>query len=73
MAKKHINSSSLVVIGSYTKAKPKTKEPYKEPQFLRDLRLNRERLFWRIYPEERQQIEEYVEFMKNEWRKQDAR
>lgn len=47
--------------------------PYKEPIFLRDLRLNRERLFWQRYPEQRADIEEYAEFMKSEWRKQDKR
>lgn len=47
--------------------------PYREPQFLRDLRLNRERHFWKIYPEQRAEIEEYVNYIKNEWRKQDER
>lgn len=47
--------------------------PYKEPQFLRDLRLNRERLFWVRYPEQRAEIEEYVNYMKSQWALQDKR
>lgn len=72
MAKKHINSSSGLILGQGTTYKKKV-VPYKEPQLLRDIRLNRERVFWMRYPEQRKEIEEYVEFMKNEWRKQDAR
>lgn len=72
MAKKHLNSSNGQVIGAGFKSKKKI-VPYKEPEFLRNLRLNRERHFWRIYPEQRKEIEEYVNYMKNEWRKQDER
>lgn len=72
MAKKHINSSSGEVIGAGYKSKKKI-VPYKEPQFLRDLRLNRERHFWVNNIRDRKDIEEYVSFMKNEWRKQDER
>jgi hypothetical protein len=52
------------------KAKPK---PYKEPDFLRNYRLARERFFWQKYPEQRAEIEENVKFMKSEWNKQDKR
>jgi len=52
------------------KAKPK---PYKEPDFLRNYRLARERFFWLKYPEQRAEIEENVKFMKSEWNKQDKR
>ena len=72
MAKKHINSSSGAIIGEGYKSKKKV-VPYREPEFLRNLRLNRERHFWKIYPDQRPEIEEYVAFMKNEWKKQDNR
>jgi hypothetical protein len=52
------------------KAKPK---PYKEPDFLRNYRLARERFFWLKYPEQRAEIEENVKFMKQQWTLQDKR
>jgi len=52
------------------KAKPK---PYKEPNFLREYRLERERFMWQKYPEQRAEIEENVNYMKQEWNKQDKR
>lgn len=74
MAKKHINSSSGVVIGSYSKTKAKPKTPYKEPQWLRDYRLKRDRAIWlKATPERRLEIEEDVEFMKKQWKLQDGR
>jgi hypothetical protein len=52
------------------KAKPK---PYKEPIFLREYRLERERFMWQKYPEQRAEIEENVKFMKQQWLVQDKR
>jgi hypothetical protein len=52
------------------KAKPK---PYREPNFLREYRLERERFMWHKYSEQRAEIEENVKFMKSEWNKQDKR
>jgi hypothetical protein len=52
------------------KAKPK---PYKEPDFLRNYRLDRERFFWQKYPEQRAEIEENVNYMKSQWIMQDKR
>jgi hypothetical protein len=52
------------------KAKPK---PYKEPDFLRNYRLARERFFWKKYPEQRADIEEKVKLMQKEWQTQDKR
>jgi hypothetical protein len=52
------------------KAKPK---PYKEPDFLRNYRLARERFFWKKYPEQRAEIEEKVKLMQKEWATQDKR
>jgi len=72
MAKKHINSSSGAILGEGVKYKAKPKL-WIESQVSRDLRLNRERLFYKLFPEQRPEILEYVEFMKSEWRKQDAR
>lgn len=72
MAKKHINSSSGAILGQGIKYKAKPKI-WKESQVSRDLRLNRERVFYKLFPEQRQAILEYVELMKNEWNKQDAK
>lgn len=52
------------------KAKPK---PYREPDFLRKYRLERERFFWQKYPEQRTEIEENVKLMQKEWQTQDKR
>ena len=53
-----------------SKSKPK---PYREPDFLRNYRLARERFFWQKYPEQRAEIEENVKFMKSQWETQDKR
>lgn len=53
------------------KYKRKPPAPYKEPQFLRDLRLNREKHFWLNNVRDRKDIEDYVNHMKDNWRKQD--
>jgi hypothetical protein len=53
-----------------SKAKPK---PYREPDFLRNYRLARERFFWQKYPEQRAEIEENVNYMKQQWEIQDKR
>jgi len=52
------------------KAKPK---PYREPNFLREYRLERERFMWQKYPEQRVEIEENVNYMKQQWETQDKR
>ena len=52
------------------KAKPK---PYREPNFLREYRLERERFMWQKYPEQRAEIEENVKLMKSQWLVQDKR
>lgn len=74
MAKRHYNTNGKgdVVEGKLPTYKKKV-VPYKEPQLLRDIRLNRERLFWRRYPEQRAEIEEYVEYLKKQWLLQDNR
>lgn len=53
-----------------SKSKPK---PYREPDWLRKYRLDRERWFWQKYPEQRQTIEEWVSEMKKNWDTQDKR
>ena len=53
-----------------SKSKPK---PYREPDWLRKYRLDRERWFWQKYPEQRAWIEEFVEEMKRNWGIQDKR
>jgi hypothetical protein len=52
--------------------KPKPK-PWVEGPVSRSVRLERERVFWKLYPEQRPMIEDYVNGMKSEWAKQDAR
>jgi hypothetical protein len=47
--------------------------PYVEPDFLRKYRLDRERGFWQKYPEQRAEIEENVNYMKQQWEIQDKR
>jgi hypothetical protein len=75
MAKKLIKTNGrgdaqeLGKVQSY-KAKPK---PYREPDTLRAYRLDRERLFWKKYPEQRAEIEERVKQMQKEWQTQDKR
>ena len=70
MAKKHINSSSLKVIGEGVKYKKKP-TPWVEGPVSRRVRLERERYFWKNNIRDRKDIEEYVEFMKKEWFLQD--
>lgn len=53
-----------------SKSKPK---PYREPDWLRKYRLDRERWFWKKYPEQRAWIEEFVGEMKKNWLTQDKR
>ena len=53
-----------------SKSKPK---PYREPDWLRKYRLDRERWFWQKYPEQRGWIEEFVQEMKHNWEIQDKR
>ncbi len=53
-----------------SKSKPK---PYREPDWLRKYRLDRERWFWQNYPDQRAEIEENVRFMKQQWEIQDKR
>ena len=53
-----------------SKSKPK---PYREPDWLRKYRLDRERWFWQQFPEQRAEIEENVRFMKQQWETQDKR
>ena len=71
--KKHIktdgrgDAQELGKIKEY-KAKPK---PWKESQWMRNYRLNRERALWKLYPESRAEIEQYVKEMKEQWQKQD--
>jgi hypothetical protein len=75
MAKKLIKTNGqgdaqeLGKVQSY-KAKPK---PYREPDALRAYRLERERFFWKKYPEQRAEIEERVNYMKSQWLVQDKR
>jgi hypothetical protein len=75
MAKKLIKTNGqgdaqeLGKLQSY-KAKPK---PYREPDALRAYRLERERFFWKKYPEQRAEIEERVNYMKSQWLVQDKR
>ena len=53
-----------------SKSKPK---PYREPDWLREYRLARERLFWKEKPEQREQIQEFVDGLKQDWNTQDKR
>ena len=75
MAKKLIKTNGqgdaqeLGKVQSY-KAKPK---PYREPDALRAYRLERERFFWKKYPEQRAEIEQRVNYMKSQWLVQDKR
>ena len=48
-------------------------KPYREPDWLRKYRLDRERWFWKKYPEQRAWIEGFVSEMKKGWITQDKR
>ena len=48
-------------------------KPYREPDSLRAYRLERERFFWKKYPEQWAEIEERVNYMKSQWLVQDKR
>jgi hypothetical protein len=63
------DAQELGKVQSY-KAKPK---PYREPDWLRKYRLDRERFFWQKFPEQRAWIEENVNYMKQQWQTQDKR
>jgi len=52
------------------KAKPK---PYTESQWMRNYRLERNRVLWKMYPESRLEIEEMTNEMKQNWKTQDKR
>ena len=74
MPPKHIptdgkgNAIENLIIRS--QAKPK---PYREPDWLRKYRLDRERFFWQKFPEQRAWIQEWVKEMKRGWAAQDKR
>lgn len=74
MALKRIktNGQGDAVNNPEIRSKPKPK-PYREPDWLREYRLDRERWFWQKYPEQRAEIEENVRFMKQQWETQDKR
>ncbi len=74
MAIKHIPTNGQGDATQQYKAKSKKKpDAWKESQASRLCRLNRERLFWKIYPEQRAEIEERVKEWQLEWKKQDER
>ena len=74
MARKHLRTDGHgnVLNDPVSKSKSKQK-PWIEPEFMRQLRLDRERHFWKIYPEQREEIEQRVKEWKIEWAKQDKR
>jgi hypothetical protein len=74
MARKHLKTNGMGDVIDEPKIKSKTKpKPWIEPEFMRQLRLDRERYFWQIYPEQRAEIEQRVKEWKIEWAKQDKR
>ena len=75
MAKKHLKTDGMgrVVDEPKEKTYRAKVKPYKEPETIRRLRLERERLFWKENPEQREEIEEYVKSMKEQWETQDKR
>ena len=74
MTKKHIptDGQGRAIENSIIRSKAKPK-PYREPDWLRKYRLDRERFFWQKFPEQRTEIEEKVKQMKKEWETQDKR
>jgi hypothetical protein len=75
MAKKHIKTDgrgSAQELGKVQEYKAKRKL-YPESHLLRAYRLERERFFWKKYPEQRAEIEEKVKQMRKEWDLQDKR
>jgi hypothetical protein len=75
MAKKLIKTNGqgdAQELGKVQSYKAKSK-PYREPDSLRAYRLERERFFWKKYPEQRAEIEERVNYMKSQWLVQDKR
>ena len=74
MPPKHIKTDGKgnAIENPIIRSKPKPK-PYREPDFLRNYRLARERFFWQKYPEQRAEIEENVNYMKSQWETQDKR
>lgn len=74
MAKKHLRTDGMGNVIDEPKVKSKTKpKPWREPDWLREYRLERERLFWKEKPEQREQIQEFVESLKQDWKTQDKR
>ena len=74
MTKKHIptDGQGRAIENSIIRSKAKPK-PYREPDWLRKYRLNRERYFWQKFPEQREYIQEWVSEMKRGWAAQDKR
>ena len=74
MTKKHIptDGQGRAIENPVIRSKSKPK-PYREPDWLRKYRLDRERYFWQKFPEQRQTIEEWVKEMKRGWAAQDKR
>lgn len=66
------NSQGDAIENPTIRSKAKQK-PYREPDFMRKYRLERERYFWKKYPEQRAYIEEWVAEMKKNWATQDKR
>ena len=74
MPPKHLKTNGMGDVIDEPKVKSKTKpKPWIEPEFMRQSRLDRERHFWKIYPEQREEIEQRVKEWKIEWAKQDKR
>ena len=74
MTKKHIptDGQGRAIENSIIRSKAKPK-PYREPDWLRKYRLDRERFFWQKFPEQREYIQEWVSEMKRGWAAQDKR
>ena len=74
MTKKHIptNGQGDAIENPIIRSKAKPK-PYREPDWLRKYRLDRERWFWQNYPDQRAWIDEFVQEMKRNWLTQDKR
>lgn len=75
MAKKHLKTDgqgNVVTDPKIETYKAKVK-PYTESQKIRDYRLNRNRVLWKMYPESRAEIEEMTIEMKKNWKTQDKR
>jgi len=74
MPPKHLKTNGMGDVIDEQKIKSKTKpKPWIEPDWLREYRLARERLFWKEKPEQRDQIQEFVDGLKQDWKTQDKR